>query len=37
MFEYLAALLATVANYGAGAASALVTYQPETPDCLMKD
>lgn len=37
MFEYLAALLAAIANYGAGTTSALVSYQPETPKCLMDD
>ena len=37
MFDWLAILVENVAYLGAGSASVLLTYQPKTPACLMKD
>jgi len=37
MLEIISTLITVIANLGAGAASALLTYQPQTPDCLIDD
>jgi len=34
MLEILANLISALANDGAGAASVLMTYEPEIPECL---
>ena len=37
MLDALVTILETIANFGAGATSVWLSYQPKTPACLMED